>query len=608
MTRPGALLAAAAMIVTTVTIIAGCSSSQRAAAPGMTFTWANTQEQLLKPTVEIDLGGRKDSVVLQEAGTPPAFLNRIEWLKGRSVPLGINVRAVRMGNDIRAVYFLPNGLIQSQFIRAGQIISDFRQDAASAIRCLITGAQEIERGDPRQPRRVSLAVARPARAGNGLGGMHTTYQIAPILTGPLAAAIANTKYKIKLDDLLLFTHALINAANEILEQELAVTLQPVEIKDAYPTDFNHNNFSGSPDGLAVEAARIATGAKGDLAHLLAAGSGSSGWAQIASACGTDWAKAATIGELQKKAGVVEVGPFLDTFVHEVGHQLGAHHSFNGKGRSEFNVGYEPGVGRTLMTHRVALRTFHAASLTQMFLYLDGQRCGASAVIPLPPALRAEPTVPHQVPIATAFALDSEPDATATCGRIDEFDAGAAEDSSPPFFDADTGCHFVRSFPDDPRRIAVAKLASQLPDKKMTLHFRALAWSGASGRRPLASSDITVDFVGTTPFTINALTPACNYATGTKVRVDWEAGGIITTPFKADKLTAEIVYEDPLVTTQVVARDLTAAANTATLDVPAATGVARIKLTPTTGAYFAVSNWFTILPASACATPTMAPRE
>lgn len=137
--------------------------------------------------------------------------------------------------------------------------------------------------------------------------------------------------------------------------------------------------------------------------------------------------------------------------HEMGHQFGATHTFNGttpgcSGQRTASSAYEPGSGSTLMGYRwncgaqdirSADTYFHNASLEQIVNYTTtgAGSCGttsASGNNPPTVSAGANYTIPRNTPFALT-ATGSDPDGDALTYNWEEFDLGAA---SPPDTDAD----------------------------------------------------------------------------------------------------------------------------------------------------------------------------
>ncbi len=104
---------------------------------------------------------------------------------------------------------------------------------------------------------------------------------------------------------------------------------------------------------------------------------------------------------------------IDYVVHEVGHQLGANHTFSMSNEGT-GVNMEPGSGITIMgyagitsqdlaPHSIAI--FHAASIAQIQSNLSGKTCPVTTVIS---SNNATPVVSagsnYTIPISTPFAL------------------------------------------------------------------------------------------------------------------------------------------------------------------------------------------------------------
>jgi formylglycine-generating enzyme required for sulfatase activity len=260
-------------------------------------------------------------------------------------------------------------------------------------------------------RRYRIAIAATWEYSNTFGGGNTANTVASIVTW-------------------------LNAVNLIYERELTVRLilvnEPRIIYSAqrkFTADsdpFTNGNNKKMLDELGPVLASIPNDSF-DLAHLLGMGSG--GVAYLGSACqGTRTYNGGPINR-----GVTSVSESvgnrvdLRLFAHELGHQFGAGHSFNGtygecNGERDPNSAREPGSGMTIMSYAGACGWentdvqmsgfFHLGSLREMNAYIAGTgRCFTSASTGNnPPTVNAGPdyTIPHNTPFELS-ATGSDPD-------------------------------------------------------------------------------------------------------------------------------------------------------------------------------------------------------
>jgi hypothetical protein len=337
--------------------------------------------------------------------------------------------------------------------------------------------------------------------------------------------------------------------NEILEREAAIHLElvagndQVVFEDPLADPFTH----GDPQAMLEENQELLDRTFGptgyDLGHVFDTAGG--GLAGLGVAC-LDRYKAQGMSGVALPAG----DPFVITYaLHEVGHQLGAEHTFNGstggcRGNRHPTSAFEPGSGSTIMAYAgicgeedlqpLSDDHFHAASLDQIRHYTsfgEGARCGQVVPTPNhPPSVEAGRG--RVIPALTPFELvgsASDPDGDRLTFAWEQLDLGRA---SPPNGDGG-GRALFRSFrPADaefrtfPRLDAVLDggvvLGEALPCTSRQLTFQLTA---RDQRLPAGgvSSD-TVRLVVTAeagPFRVLEPSVSTVWRVGTTARVRWD---------------------------------------------------------------------------------------
>ncbi|QCX01383.1 T9SS type A sorting domain-containing protein [Aggregatimonas sangjinii] len=212
-------------------------------------------------------------------------------------------------------------------------------------------------------------------------------------------------------DALAAINATVTRMNQIFETDLAVTLEVIANND----QVIFTNAADDPysDNLNVEVQSTLTDIIGeanyDIGHLFhqAGNGGDAGF--IGRIC-VDGQK----GSAYSSA----VTPSGDTFdidfvAHEIGHQLGANHSWSFESEGT-GVQVEPGSGTTIMGYAgitqendVALRSdayFHYVSIVQIIENLKTKSCGELLVLSNnPPVIESIPD--YVIPTFTAFQLE-----------------------------------------------------------------------------------------------------------------------------------------------------------------------------------------------------------
>ncbi len=205
--------------------------------------------------------------------------------------------------------------------------------------------------------------------------------------------------------------------NGIYERDMSLTMQFVANNDSiiFITTDNFSNDNAS--ALINESQSVITGVIGaanyDIGHTVSTGGG--GLAQSPSVCLTGKARGIT-------GSPAPVGDAfdIDFVAHEMGHQFGASHTFNGLGGNcttgtrANNFAVEPGSGTTIMAYAGICAAqdvqahsddhFHAVSIGQMVSHILG---GGNCAVTVPngniaPVVNAG--LDYSIPKGTAFVL------------------------------------------------------------------------------------------------------------------------------------------------------------------------------------------------------------
>jgi subtilisin-like proprotein convertase family protein len=212
-------------------------------------------------------------------------------------------------------------------------------------------------------------------------------------------------------DALAAINATLTRVNEVFERDLAIALELVPDNDRVIfTDPETDPFESSPNSEVQQALDSLIGApEYDLGHLFDQGGDSGNAGFIGSVC-VDGRK----GSAFARNVTPEGDRFdLDFVAHEMGHQLGANHtwSFQSEGTG---VQAEPGSGSTIMGYAGITQNddvqsvgddyFHYYSILQISQYVSGTSC--AALTPLantPPVITPVPD--FVIPRGTAFVLE-----------------------------------------------------------------------------------------------------------------------------------------------------------------------------------------------------------
>ncbi len=220
--------------------------------------------------------------------------------------------------------------------------------------------------------------------------------------------------------------------NSVYNKDLAVHLQLIANNDTL-INITSDNFSNNNGGAMLEQnqafvdSKIAWGDY-DIGHVYSTGGG--GVAILQSVCSGYKAMGVT-GSNQPVND-----PFnIDYVAHEMGHQFGATHTFNGLGSNcttgarTNSTAVEPGSGTTIMAYagicspvNVQFNSdayFHAVSMNQISVFVNGfGDCSENEVVTnTPPSIKPlkNYTIPKSTPfILDAIAIDNENDSMTYC--------------------------------------------------------------------------------------------------------------------------------------------------------------------------------------------------
>jgi uncharacterized protein (TIGR03437 family) len=320
--------------------------------------------------------------------------------------------------------------------------------------------------------------------------------------------------------------------------------------------------------------------------------------------------------------------------HELGHLLGALHTFNGTlddcGPSRFGqVAYEPGSGSTIMGYRGGvlpdgsyfplcqtedLRSndtyFHTSSIEEIVSYTafsNGSFCGTiTNTGNNPPSIDAGPdyTIPAETPFTlTATGSDSEADSLTYCWE--EFDLGA---QGPPHTDNGNRPIFrsfapvttpIRTFPQWSDILSGnSTFGESLPTTNRTMTFRVTARDNHAGGGGINTAAMHLHvFAGGRPFTVTDPRTSTAWTAGTNQTVTWDVASTSSAPINCTNVRILLSVDGgisfPFVLAATAPNNGSAIVSIPNIPTPAA----RIKVEAGNNIFFNVSLNFTITPNS-----------
>jgi hypothetical protein len=198
---------------------------------------------------------------------------------------------------------------------------------------------------------ITINESREKIAQRTFGNVRRTYRLALACTGDYALAVSGTPNP-TVSQILAIMNSMVNNANGVWEREVSISTKLVNNNTAviYLDPMTDPFFDDTDHGTVINENQdnhdiFIGNANYDLGHVLTAQLG--GLAQLASVC----APGSKARGVSGSTGPTDIG----TITHEVGHQMGAGHTFtsatggcNGNGMATSSV--EPGSGTTIMSY------------------------------------------------------------------------------------------------------------------------------------------------------------------------------------------------------------------------------------------------------------------
>ncbi len=460
----------------------------------------------------------------------------------------LSVRLDRTPQGFHALVTQTSSL-RSYYIDPIPVKDDATQGGSSWYRCYFPIRRELKAFPVEIPGSVDRLFTRSDLPPEGsFAGERLLYRLAVSATGEYTQYHGG-----RVEDGLAAIVTTINRVNAVYERDLGVRLILVGDNDQLVfTDPETDPFT--PLNERSQNQRLLDELLGpagyDIGHVFGVGGASN--AQGSLAC-LDGQKGRAYSGLGDPVG----DPFdIDFVAHEIGHQLGASHTFNKCGILQGEQPYEPGSGTTIMgyagvglcfdeDHLSANSSdyFHNASISEIFVYTrlgDGRACAASEPVnneaPVIELLPAGPAIPHSTPFAlSASAIDPDDDPLSWCWE--EFDAGpptlpdAPQGSAPLFRSFPPVADSFRIFPRlDSLLAGQPSRGEVLPDYARPLTFRLTLRDGRGGVSWATTELAVTDEAG--PFQLTAPNGGEVWQPGSVVTVSWDVANTDQPPVNA----------------------------------------------------------------------------
>lgn len=411
----------------------------------------------------------------------------------------------------------------------------------------------------------------------------------------------------------------VNRVTGVYEREVAVRMVLIANNDQLVyTDGGSDPYSNSngPAMLGQNQSNIDAvigSASYDIGHVFSTGGG--GVAQLGVPCRAGEKAQGVTGSPQPVGDAFDI----DYVAHEMGHQFGANHTFNGTtgscgGNRSSNAAYEPGSGSTIMAYAGICGAedlqphsdpiFHYKSLAEITNYINNPNGGDSCPVKTntgntPPVVNAgaDYAIPGRTPFElTGSATDADSDPLTYLWE--EYDRGPA---APPNTDADGKARpILRDWVplDTPTRMVprlpdlvgnTTSIGEALPTIDRTMVMRLTVRDNRTGGGAYGTDTMNLVVDGDSgPFQVTAPNTAVTWTQWQPQAVTWAVAGTASAPVSCASVDILLSTDGGNNFDSVLLAD-TANDGSASVTPNAASTEARIKVRCSTSVFFDISN-------------------
>jgi hypothetical protein len=411
---------------------------------------------------------------------------------------------------------------------------------------------EAEPLDPNGAWANQLTAIRASGAALTVSGTQLrTYRLAMAATGEYTAFHGGT-----VAGALAAINTTMNRVNAVYEREVAVRMVLIANNNLIIyTNASTDPYTNSDGGAMLDQninnlnSVIGT-ANYDVGHVFSTGGG--GIAYLGVICNNGYKGGGVTG-----SGSPVGDPFdIDYVAHEIGHQFGGNHSFNGNasacnGNGNSGTAYEPGSGSTIMAYAGICGSqdlqpnsddyFHGANFDEIIAHItlgSGNSCGVvTNTGNTPPTANAGAsyTIPRQTPF-TLTGAGNDVNGDSLTYNWEQFDLGAAgapnNNTNPPFFRSfKATVSPARTFPKWSDIINNSTTIGEiLPNVTRTMNFRLTVRDNRSGGGGVNFASTTVNVTTAAgPFQVTAPNTAVSWAASETRTVTWNVANTTAAP-------------------------------------------------------------------------------
>ncbi|MGH1441016.1 MAG: reprolysin-like metallopeptidase [Cellvibrionaceae bacterium] len=454
------------------------------------------------------------------------------------------------------------------------------------------------------------AANRDLAKGSSDGNLRT-YRLAVAATGEYTQFFGGTVS----DGIAAITTA-INRVNEVYENDLAIRLVLIANNSSIVytdpgTDPYANDGFGDLSLNQTNINSVIGSANYDIGHLF--GTGTGGVATLRSVCDNS-IKARGLTGLNNPTSDVF---YIDFVAHEIGHQFGANHTFNGTTDScagsnrNGSTAYEPGSGSTIMAYAGICGSenlqnnsdayFHAGSIAEITAFIQNGSTGGSCAGLTAPAnstpnanAGSDVTIPANTPfVLTGSATDVDGDTLSY--TWEQMDAGTSTSSQSQWVDngsrtifrsIEPGSSPIRYFPNLPDVLDGSITAGEaFPTTNRNLNFRFTVRDG-NGETAFENKVVSVT-TSAGPFEVTSPNSGDTWNQGS-ADVTWDVADTNSAPVSCT--TVDILYSDDGSNFTTALASSVANDGRQTISVPTnTTSSARVMVSCVNNVFYAVSN-------------------